>query len=241
MVTKHNNIKHMKTKTVIQCISGAFLLGAAQVSFAGADCKDGHCDASKAAAATKTVATTGEVCEKSGHCDVSKAAKTVATGEVCDKGECSVAKGECDASKVAALAEGHERVEYVVSGLTCEGCTSAVTSSLEKVEGVTVQSVCHKSGTAVVDFDAAKASKADVAGAINQGEILVAAERVTVPVTGMTCGACSTKVTDALNAVDGVTVQTVCHKSGKAVVDVAEKSNRDAVVKVITDAGYKAG
>lgn len=197
-----------------QFLSGAFLLGCAQVSFAGANCGDAAC-------ADKTTV----------------AAKTVAKTECTEKGDCSD-KAACDSATVAA---GHERVQYVVKGMTCGGCTSAVTKSLEKVEGVTVKSVCHKSGTATVDFETAKVKKADVAAAINQGDFAITAERVSVPVKGMTCTSCTGKVTKALNAIEGVTVKTVCHKSGKAVVDVdTSKSNRAAVVKAITDNGYKA-
>lgn len=168
-----------------------------------------------------------------GTCAESTAVTVAATGE---QGHC--AAGACEADAVAA---GHERVQYVVSGMTCGGCSSAVTKSLAAVEGVTVKAVCHKSGTATVDFDIAKVKKAEVAAAISTGTIAITAERVTVPVEGMTCGSCTGKVAKVLNAIEGVTVQTVCHKSGKAVVDVAEgKSTRAAVVKAITDTGYKA-
>ena len=154
------------------------------------------------------------------------------------KTECAEG-GHCD--KSATVAAGHERVQYVVKGLTCNGCSTEVKASLVKLEGATVQKVCHKSGTAVVDFDTTKLKKADVAAVLNQGDYSIAAERMTVSVEGMTCTSCTGKVTKALNAVDGVTVQTVCHKSGKAVVDVVDaKTNRAAVVKVITDKDYKA-
>ena len=193
-------------KPITQILSGAFLLGCAQFSLAGADCAAGTCDKSAAA----TVATKTE-CSEGGHCDK------------------------------AAVAAGHERVQYVVKGLTCNGCSTEVKASLVKLEGATVQKVCHKSGTAVVDFDTTKLKKADVAAVINQGNYSIAAERVTVPVEGMTCTTCTGKVTKALNAIDGVTVKTVCQKSGKAVVDVdTAKSGRAAVVKAITENGYKA-
>ena len=210
----------------------------------GSVCAKGECHGEKTVAVTTAstaAAGEGSVCAK-GECHGEKTV-AVATASTAAAGEGSVcAKGECHGDKaVAALAEGHERLQYVVTGMTCKGCTSAVAKSLKGIEGVTVQSLDHKTGIAVVDFDASKAKKAEVAGAINQGEILITAERVTVPVAGMTCGSCSNKVTEALNAVEGVTVQSVCHKSGKAVVDVvADKSDRAAVVKVITDAGYKA-
>ncbi|BDS08992.1 hypothetical protein NT6N_40320 [Oceaniferula spumae] len=192
-------------KNIIQFMSGAFVLGCAQVAFAACAA---DCDCTKCSDKTATAST-----------------------ECASKGECSVAK----------VAEGQERVTYVVKGMTCGGCSGAVTKKLEAIEGVTVQKVSHETGCAVVDYDPAKVKKSDVVAAISNGKFAVTAERITVPVSGMTCGSCSGKVTKALNAIDGVTVKSVCHESGKAVVDVeTSKSNRAAVVKAITASGFKA-
>ena len=192
-------------KSMMKYLSGAFVLGCAQVTLAGGSA----------------------VCSSDKNCE--KAA--------CEKSGCTD-KAACAASKVA---DGQERVSYVVKGMTCGGCSSAITKSLEKVEGVSVVKVCHESGCAVVDYDPTKIKKVDVAAAINQGKFAITAERISVLVKGMTCTKCSAKVTTALNAIDGVTVKNVCHKSGKAVVDVdTSKSNRAAVVKAITVSGYKA-
>ncbi|MBK1855820.1 heavy-metal-associated domain-containing protein [Verrucomicrobiaceae bacterium 5K15] len=153
-----------------------------------------------------------------------------------DKTEC--AAGACD---VASVAEGQELHTYVVTGMTCGGCSGAVTKSVASVEGVTVKKVCHESGTATVVFDPSKVKASDVQAAIAKGKFAVTAERFTVPVSGMTCSSCSGKVTKALGSLEGVTVKTVCHESGKAVVDVdTSKSNRAAVVKAITATGFKA-
>ncbi len=165
-------------------------------------------------------------------CETSSAValKAVVKSACADKANC----------EDAALAEGQERVQYLIKGMTCGSCSSAVTTSLKKIAGVTVQKVCHKSGIATIDFDAAKVKKANLIEAINQGDFTITAERVTVPVSGMTCTSCTGKVTKALNAIEGVTVKTVCHKSAKAVVDVVtSKSSRAAVVKAITASGYK--
>lgn len=193
---------------MIKYITGAFVLGCAQVVLAvcPADCSCAKC-------ADATVATTKD--------------KTACA----DKSECAT----------AVVAEGQERHYYVVKGMTCGGCSGAITKSLAKVEGVTVQKVCHKSGCAVVDYDPAKVKSADVQAAITTGKFAITAERFIVPVSGMTCTKCSGKITKALNAIDGVTVKSVNHESGKAIVDVdTSKSNRAEVVKVITASGFKA-
>ena len=212
---------------MIKFLTGAILLGFAHVALAEApaDCERKKC-ATKCA--TKTKAACAEAC-KSGKCD----AKTkAACAEACKAGKCDATAKTC---------QGLERAYYVVSGMTCEGCSGAVTKKLAAIDGVTVKKVCHKSGCAVVNYDPKKVKKEAIAAAINQGKFKVTAERVNVSVKGMTCGKCSDKLTTALNGVDGVTVKGVCHKSGKAVVDIdCAKSCRTTVVKTITATGFKA-
>lgn len=65
--------------------------------------------------------------------------------------------------------------------------------------------------------------------------------KVVLTVTGMQCGACSSKVSAQLLKTEGVKSATVDHATGKAelVIDSA-KTNADALAKVVTDLGYKA-
>lgn len=68
-----------------------------------------------------------------------------------------------------------------------------------------------------------------------------AGTKVAISVDGMKCGACSSKITAALLETDGVTAATVNHETG--VADVAfdpEKTDADALVKVITGLNYTA-
>lgn len=207
-------------KTMIHCLSGALMLIGAPIATADgqSECGSGECCQSTAAAATTTKT-------------------TAAAQKECGKPACKD-KSKCAEAKVA---DGWERVRYVVKGMTCGGCAKSITASLEKVDGVTVRKVSPKSGCAVVDYDPTKVKKSDVAAAISKGKFSVTAERLVVPVQGMSCSKCSDKITAALNAIDGVKVKAVSHKGGKAVVDIdPSKSSRSAVVKAITAAGFKA-
>ncbi|MBT8036801.1 MAG: cation transporter [Verrucomicrobiae bacterium] len=151
------------------------------------------------------------------------------------KATCKAAK--CDASSGKGLTNAH----YMVTGMVCKGCSGSITKKLAAIDGVSVKKVCHESGSAIVDYDPKKVNKDAIKAALNQGKFKVTAERVSVPVKGMTCGKCSEKLTAALNGVDGVSANLVCHKSGKAVVDIdCAKSCRDTVVKTIQKAGFKA-
>ena len=64
---------------------------------------------------------------------------------------------------------------------------------------------------------------------------------VALAVTGMTCGACSTKVTAALKALEGVNAVTVDHETGKAEVAFDEaKTTTDAMIAAIEKLSFKA-
>ena len=67
-------------------------------------------------------------------------------------------------------------------------------------------------------------------------------EEVTLAVTGMTWGACTSKVQDALTKLTGVTeVVSVSMEDNKAVVKIEkDKVEKDALVKAVTEAGFSA-
>jgi len=66
-------------------------------------------------------------------------------------------------------------------------------------------------------------------------------EKVELKVSGMSCGACSSKVKTALEHCDGVNKVEVSHKTGTAVVEIDEsKINKEELIKVIKKSGFKA-
>lgn len=152
------------------------------------------------------------------------------TGKVCEK-----AKAAC----ASACTKG-EAVTFKVDGMTCGGCASKLSKNLASVEGVTVEKVCAKSDKAVVKYNADKVCSKSVMAAVEKSGFKVAGQEVTIPVSGMTCGGCSGKVTRALAALDGVSDSAVCHKSGKAVVTFdPSKTCSKTVAKTIEKTGFK--
>jgi copper chaperone CopZ len=53
-----------------------------------------------------------------------------------------------------------------ITGMSCMGCVSSVTSSLKKLDGVTEVSVTLKPGAATVTYDAAKVGVEDLKGRV---------------------------------------------------------------------------
>jgi mercuric ion binding protein len=65
---------------------------------------------------------------------------------------------------------------------------------------------------------------------------------VTIPVEGMTCSACVSRVKKSLRSLDGVTEVSVSLENRNAKVSYSfEKTSPEQIVKAIDDLGYEAG
>ncbi|MCO4747363.1 MAG: heavy-metal-associated domain-containing protein [Proteobacteria bacterium] len=65
-----------------------------------------------------------------------------------------------------------------------------------------------------------------------------AGEKVTLNVSGMTCGSCASRVTAALKAVDGVNAAKVDHATGVASIAFdAAKTDADALIAAVAELG----
>ena len=66
-------------------------------------------------------------------------------------------------------------------------------------------------------------------------------EQLAFALEGMSTGGCSSKVVDALKAIDGVNAAAVDYQTGEAVVSInADKTNADAILAAIAAIGYEA-
>lgn len=155
----------------------------------------------------------------------------------CSEGSCDA--GKCCDTAATTNAQAKGDVVYVgVDGMSCGACSGKVTKALKAMDGVTVKQVCHKSGSAKVMIDPKKTNRADVIKTITDNGYQVTGDIVTMKVDGMTCGACSGKLTKALEGMDGVSVKQVCHKTGTATLIKSEKVDEEALTKTVTNTGY---
>ena len=61
----------------------------------------------------------------------------------------------------------------------------------------------------------------------------------TIKINGMMCGHCTGRVSQALNALDGVTAEVTLDNGGQAVVTLENGVSYETLTKTITDAGYE--
>jgi sulfite exporter TauE/SafE/copper chaperone CopZ len=68
-----------------------------------------------------------------------------------------------------------------------------------------------------------------------------AAERIDVPIRGMTCAACESKVAAALSRLPGVESATASARSGRAIVTAVDRPTDEAMGAALAKAGYSVG
>lgn len=171
----------------------AVLAFAAGAAFAGSDC------ATKGASATKSAYTAKEADAKmisadGKSCAGTNAAKASADGKACcatSGTKTAMSPEEC--AKMCGYTGGKcEVISMSVKGMTCGGCETSVTASLEKVPGVVkVVSVSYKDGIAMVCIDPAKCKTDGLTSAVSnkgfEAEIIPAVATTATTASGKAC------------------------------------------------------
>lgn len=139
-----------------------------------------------------------------------------------------------------------------VLGMTCSACTASVTQALELVPSVHHASVSLLTNEAKATYTAPldpqqlvaaiEACGFDATLMATSGELAVASEMVstTLLVTGMTCGACSSSITEALESIDGVSSCSVSLLTNEARILHASRVPALALKAAVEDCGFDA-
>jgi copper chaperone CopZ len=146
----------------------------------------------------------------------------------------------CPADCVKLCCKGTP-VTYLVAGLVCERCTDKLTAALTKIGGVKVETVSHETGQAVLKYDPAQVKPAQLTAAIVDCGYKVTGEQASFKVAGLIDDTSAAVVENALVALQGVQqVATVCHKSGRAIVNFdPAKTDRNQVAAAINATKFK--
>jgi Cu+-exporting ATPase len=131
-----------------------------------------------------------------------------------------------------------------IGGMTCAACAGRIEKTVRKLEGVTVATVNLASEKLFVEFTGTQTLSGIKAAVVKIGyEVLdrPGGSRVTIPIGGMSCAACSARVEKALRALEGVESATVNLATEKATVVYDPRTVRvSAIRERIEKAGYKA-
>ena len=130
-----------------------------------------------------------------------------------------------------------------IIGMTCVGCAAAVETSSKKAVAVEDATVNFASERLTVAYDSAQAKANEVLTEVRQ-QVKRAGYKIptltlTLPITGMSCTACSNTVERALRETEGVVYASVNFAAEKAHVEyVSGLGARAPIVAAVRKAGY---
>jgi|GEM_PF-532345 copper chaperone CopZ len=215
---------------------------------AKSECASGSCDKAKTAVG-ETAASEGAACEAS-KAKVGSEAKSECGS--CEKGKTAVgetAKADCSSCESSKTAVGEKAeaecsqktLTFKVGGAVCEESCGNLVKTLTSIKGISAAESCSESSMTKISYDPAKVKTAQIAAAIKKAGYKIEGQQVSLPVEGMACEACSTKVGKTLTSLDGVISGSACHESKKATVlyDPA-KVKAEQLIAAINGAGFKA-
>src|SRR5215471_15076036 len=132
-----------------------------------------------------------------------------------------------------------------IGGMTCAACSARVEKAIRKLEGVENAAVNIATEKAVVTYNAETLTVSAIKEAVEKAGYEVREKSkgstVTIPIGGMTCAACSTRVEKAIGKLEGIESVTVNIATEKAVVVYDTRALRlSAIKEAIIKAGYQA-
>jgi Cu+-exporting ATPase len=136
-----------------------------------------------------------------------------------------------------------DKLTYDISGMTCASCASAIERSVRKVPGVAQASVNLMTEKMVVVPASPALAKDSIIAAVEKAGYKAsepAMAKVTIPIGGMTCASCVTRIERQLKKVDGVieTAVNLATEKGSITYDPSRARVSD-LKKAIEKAGYQ--
>lgn len=129
-----------------------------------------------------------------------------------------------------------------VTGMTCANCAATIERTLKKLDGVSEASVNFAAENVTVRFDPEMIRLPELVARVERAGYKVPAQRVELPLTGMTCANCAANIERTLKRkVPGVVGAAVNFASEHASVEyLPERVSIEEIVAAIEKAGYGA-
>ncbi len=130
-------------------------------------------------------------------------------------------------------------IELPITGMTCASCVARTERALGKVQGVDDAAVNLATEKATVTFDADSVSTGDLVAAVEGAGYGVVTAEETLPIIGMTCASCVSRVEKALRTPPGVLRADVNLATEKATVSyIPGQATYEDLVEAVRGAGY---
>src|SRR5665648_784131 len=131
-------------------------------------------------------------------------------------------------------------VELPITGMTCASCVARNEKALRKVEGVDDASVNFATEKATIAFDPEVVSADELVHAVEAAGYGVVTAQAVLPILGMTCASCVSRVERALRKPAGVLRADVNLATEKATVTyIPGQASHADLVAAVAAAGYE--
>ncbi len=130
-------------------------------------------------------------------------------------------------------------IELPITGMTCASCVARTEKAIGKVQGVDKAAVNLATEKATVTFDPGEVSTDDLVAAVEGAGYGVVTAQETLPIIGMTCASCVSRVEKALRMPAGVLKADVNLATEKATVSyIPGQASYKDLVEAVRGAGY---
>ncbi|HQJ97661.1 MAG TPA: heavy metal translocating P-type ATPase [Thermoleophilia bacterium] len=137
------------------------------------------------------------------------------------------------------MADDKITVELPITGMTCASCVARNERALRKLDGVDDANVNFATEKATVVFDPGRLSTRELVDTVKEAGYDVVTRKETLPVIGMTCASCVSRVERALKKTPGVVDAVVNLATERATVTyIPGETDRARLVEAVRAAGY---
>ena len=140
----------------------------------------------------------------------------------------------------AAAPAGERRIDFGIQGMSCASCVAAVEHALQGVPGVRRATVNLAAERGSVHYDPAAVDPAALIRAVADAGYAPAVEKVTIPISGISCASCVATIEGALGGTPGVISAGVNLATNAATVNFVPATVSLADLRrAIREAGYE--
>jgi Cu+-exporting ATPase len=142
--------------------------------------------------------------------------------------------------RAAAAPAGERRIDFGIQGMSCASCVAAVERALQGVPGVRQATVNLAAERGSVHYDPAAVDPAALIRAVADAGYAPAVEKVTIPISGISCASCVATIEGALGGTPGVISAGVNLATNAATVNFVPATVSLADLRrAIREAGYE--
>jgi Cu+-exporting ATPase len=142
--------------------------------------------------------------------------------------------------RAAAAPAGERRIDFDIQGMSCASCVAAVERALQGVPGVRQATVNLAAERGSVHYDPAAVDPAALIRAVADAGYAPAVEKVTIPISGISCASCVATIEGALGGTPGVISAGVNLATNAATVNFVPATVSLADLRrAIREAGYE--